>query len=119
MGLGLVFLLGYLALSGRLGGLATMSGEAWLWVLITGVLLAGYVGTWFAALRHAPATVVTSVLVAAAPVTGVLAAASRGEAPDGGVIAGYLLVALAVALVVVAATGRRERIRVDRAAADA
>lgn len=119
MGLGLVFLLAYLAISGRLGGLATLTGEAWMWIAITGVLLAGYVGTWFAALRLAPATVVTSILVAAAPITGLLAAASKGTAPDGAVIAGYLLVVLAVGLVVVAATGRMERIRVDRAAAEA
>ena len=119
MGLGLVFLLGYLAISGRLGGLATLTGEAWMWIAITGVLLAGYVGTWFAALRLAPATVVTSILVAAAPITGLLAAASKGTAPDGAVIAGYLLVVLAVGLVVFVATGRMERIRVDRAAAEA
>ena len=119
MGLGLVFLLGYLAISDRLGGLATLTGEAWMWIAITGVLLAGYVGTWFAALRLAPATVVTSILVAAAPITGLLAAASKGTAPDGAVIAGYLLVVLAVGLVVFAATGRMERIRVDRAAAEA
>ena len=119
MGLGTVFLLGYLAISGRLGGLSTLTGEAWMWIAITGVLLAGYVGTWFAALRLAPATVVTSILVAAAPITGLLAAASKGTAPDGAVIAGYLLVVLAVGLVVFVATGRMERIRVDRAAAEA
>ena len=90
-----------------------------MWIAITGVLLAGYVGTWFAALRLAPATVVTSILVAAAPITGLLAAASKGTAPDGAVIAGYLLVVLAVGLVVFVATGRMERIRVDRAAAEA
>lgn len=119
MGLGTVFLLGYLAMSGRLGGLSTLTGEAWMWIAITGVLLAGYVGTWFAALRLAPATVVTSILVAAAPITGLLAAASKGTAPDGAVITGYLLVVLAVGLVVFVATGRMERIRVDRAAAEA
>ena len=119
MGLGTLFLLGYLAISGRLGGLSTLTGEAWMWIAITGVLLAGYVGTWFAALRLAPATVVTSILVAAAPITGLLAAASKGTAPDGAVIAGYLLVVLAVGLVVFVATGRMERIRVDRAAAEA
>lgn len=103
MGLGLVVLVGYLAVSGRLGGLATISGEAFLWILVTGVLLAGYVATWFSALRYAPATTVTSVLVTAVVVTGVLSSISKGAAPDPRVVLGYLLVLVAAALVVAGA----------------
>lgn len=99
MGLGLVILTGYLAVSGRLGGFGAISGEAWLWVLVTGGLLAGYVATWFGALRLAPATTVTSILVLAAVVTGVLTALNKGTAPDPKVIAGYLLVIAGTALV--------------------
>ena len=62
-----------------LGGLAAIGGEAWLWILVTGALLAGYVATWFAALRRAQATIVTSVLVLAAVVTGALSAAVEGQ----------------------------------------
>jgi len=105
MGLGLVVLVGYLALSGRLGGLGTMSGEALLWVLVTGGLLAGYVSTWFQALRLAPATTVTSILVVGAVGTGVLSGISSGTAPDPRVVAGYVLIIAAVALV--AATAGR------------
>ncbi len=100
MGLGVVFLIGYLALSGKLGGLASIGGTAWLWILVTGGLLAGYVSTWFAALRLAPATTVTSVLVVAAVVTGVLTTISRGTAPDPLVIGGYLLVIAGAGVVV-------------------
>jgi drug/metabolite transporter (DMT)-like permease len=99
MGLGLVILAGYLALSGKLAGLGAISAEAWPWVLVTGGLLAGYVATWFGALRLAPATTVTSVLVVAAVVTGALTALNRGVAPDPRVIAGYLLVIAGTALV--------------------
>jgi drug/metabolite transporter (DMT)-like permease len=119
MGLGVVILVAYLGFSGRLGGLGAMSGEAWLWILVTGGLLAGYVATWFTALRLAEATTVTSILVAAAVVTGVLSAASKGSAPDAGVVAGYLLIVAAVALVVVASTRRIGRFDASRAAADA
>ena len=63
MGVGLVVLVGYLAVSGKLGVLAGLAPTQWGWVLLTGLLLAGYVGTWFAALQRAPASVVTSVLV--------------------------------------------------------
>jgi drug/metabolite transporter (DMT)-like permease len=119
MGLGVFILVAYLAFSGRLGGLGAISGEAWFWILITGGLLAGYVATWFAALRQAEATTVTSILVAAAVVTGVLTAVSRGSAPDAGVVGGYLLIIAAVALVLVASTRRIGRLDASRATADA
>ena len=105
MGLGFIVLIGYLVVSGRLGGLGAIGGEALLWVVVTGVLLAGYVATWLTALRLAPATTVTSVLVAGAVVTGVLSSLSNGTAPDPRVVLGYLLIVVAVALV--AASTRR------------
>lgn len=108
MGLGFVVLLGYLVVSGRLGGLGAISGGALLWVVVTGVLLAGYVTTWFGALRLAPATTVTSILVAGAVGTGVLSSVSSGTAPDPRVVVGYLLIVGAVALVAVNA-GRFSR----------
>jgi drug/metabolite transporter (DMT)-like permease len=80
MGMGSVALLAWLAVRGQLGGLGGMTGEQLAWVLVTGVLLAGYVGTWFAALARAQAVDVTAVLVLAAPVTAGLSAAVNGTA---------------------------------------
>lgn len=117
MGLGFVILVGYLAVSGRLGGLGAISGAALGWVLVTGLLLAGYVATWFGALREAPATIVTSILVAGAVVTGVLSALSNGTTPDPRVVAGYLLIVGAVALVAVTA-GRLRSVDAPRIYAD-
>lgn len=119
MGLGLGVLVAYLALTGRLGGLAAIGGEAWLWVLVTGVMLAGYVATWYGALRLAPATLVTSILVAAAVVTGVLSALSTGSTPDPGVVAGYLLILAGVASVAIVSVRLQGRARVARGAAEA
>ena len=48
------------------------SGSQWSWVLLTGLLLAGYVATWFAALARAQAVDVTAVLVFGAVVTALL-----------------------------------------------
>lgn len=78
MGLGSVVLLGWVAVRGDLGLLTSMTGEQAGWVLLTGALLAGYVGTWFAALQRAPAVDVTAVLVLAAPVTAGLNAMANG-----------------------------------------
>ena len=119
MGLGFVILVGYLAVSGRLAGLGTIGSEAWFWIIVTGGLLAGYVATWYAALRHAEATTVTSILVVAAVVTGVLSSASKGSIPDAGVVAGYLLVIGGAAAVLLASTGRLGRFDAPRAVADA
>ena len=116
MGLGFLVLIGYLAVSGRLAGLGTLSGQALIWVLVTGVLLAGYVATWFAALRFAPATTVTSILVGAAVVTGALSSVSSGKAPDLRAVVGYVLIAVAVALVAAGAS-RFGRSRAPRAVA--
>jgi hypothetical protein len=73
-----------------------------VWVLVTGGLLAGYVGTWFAALRRAPAAVVTSLLVVGAPITAALQGVATGSLPSAAVVGGFLLVTSAVALVVAA-----------------
>jgi drug/metabolite transporter (DMT)-like permease len=94
LGLGLVVLVGYLAVTGKLSAVGAVSAEGWFWVLITGVVLAGYVATWYGALKRAPATVVTSVLVAAAPVTATLTAISSGAMPAPPVALGHGLVLL-------------------------
>ena len=107
MGLGFVILAGYLVVTGRLGILGTLTADAWLWVLITGGMLSAYVITWYSALRLAPATVVTSLLVGAAVITGVLAAATTGKTPSPAVVGGYLLLVAGVVVVSVLATRPR------------
>ena len=107
MGLGFVILIGYLVVSGRMGGLATLTPDAWLWVMITGGMLSAYVITWYSALRDAPATVVTSLLVGAAVITGVLTAATVGKTPSPQVVAGYLLVLAGVVVIGLLATRTR------------
>lgn len=92
LGLGLIVLVGYLAVTGRLAAVGAVSATGWLWILVTGLLLAGYVATWYAALKRAPATVVTSVLVAAAPVTAALTAIGAGTLPAPPVVVGHSLV---------------------------
>ena len=115
MAIGFAILVGYLAISGRLAVLGAMGGEAWLWVLVTGGLLAGYVATWFSALKAAPASMVTSILVAGAVVTGALSSATKGTAPNPGVVSGYLLMVIAVGLLIAVATGRLGHVHVARA----
>lgn len=109
LGIGLIVLIGYLAVSGRLPTVVELSSSQWTWVLATGALLAGYVGTWFAALSRAPAVVVTSVLVIGAPITAALDAIARGALPAPAVVAGHMLIIAAVAMVGVIAWAQARR----------
>ena len=95
MGFGLVVLVGYLAVTGRLGLVAQLGPVQWAWVLGTGVLLAGYVATWYGALQRAPAATVAAVLTLGAPITAGLSAVVNGGVPAAGPLGGYLLMLLA------------------------
>lgn len=75
---GIVLLLGWTLVTGRGAALLGAGTVAWGWALLTGVLLSGYVATWYAALQRAPALDVTAVLVAAAVLTAVLRTAFDG-----------------------------------------
>jgi drug/metabolite transporter (DMT)-like permease len=96
MGIGLIVLAGYVVVTGRLPVMAGLGGLQWSWVVLTGIVLAAYVATWFGALRRAPASIVTSVLVVGAVVTGVLTSVTKGSSPDPTVVAGYVLIVAAV-----------------------
>lgn len=96
MGLGTLLLLAWLAITGRLHALAVLSTEQWRWVALTGVLLTGYVGTWYAALARAPAVDVTAALVSGAVITALLAGTAGSAAIS---VPGVLLIAAGSALV--------------------
>ena len=106
LGIGLIVLIGYVGVTGKLGTLLALDATQWVWVVGTGALLAGYVGTWFAALRFAPASVVTSVLVLGAPITATLASIANGTLPQAQPLAGYVLALLAAGTVAFVATRR-------------
>ena len=109
LGIGLLVLVGYLLVTGRLGGIAALDGAAWAWVGLTGILLTGYVATRLAALRRAPATQVTSILVVGALITAALTAVSRGALPGPVALGGYALVAVGVAGIVAVGLSARRR----------
>jgi drug/metabolite transporter (DMT)-like permease len=100
MGIGLVVLLVILAATGGLADLAPQTAAQWAWIGLTGTMLAGYVATWYAALRRAPATAVTAVLTLGAPITAAVQLVAAGQVPASLALAGYggtVLAALAIA----------------------
>lgn len=93
------------------GGLTSISGVGWShlgWIAVTAVFLAGYVGTWYAALSLAPAVDVTAILVGGAVITAMLRAAATGVPVSSPV--GLVLVTAGVALVFMAANRRSNAI---------
>lgn len=93
MGGGALVMLAYTGATGQFH--LALSPVQWTWLVVTAVLLAAFVSTWYAALRRAPATAVTSVLTLGAPITALLALGA-GRVPSVPQLAGYALVAVAV-----------------------
>lgn len=93
MGTGAVVLVVFVAATGHLGTLTGLTAGQAGWALLTGGLLAAYVGTWMVALSRARAVDVTSVLVASVVVTSLLqlAAGQSGTTPEA---VGLVLVAV-------------------------
>jgi drug/metabolite transporter (DMT)-like permease len=107
LGIGLVVLVGYLGVSGKLQAVAVLTPEQWRWAILTGLLLSGYVATWFGALKRAPASLVTAVIVLGAPVTAALQAVQAGSIAIGPVVLGQLLVLVAGGSLALGAVARR------------
>jgi drug/metabolite transporter (DMT)-like permease len=100
MGIGTALLLAWIAVSGRMGALTGLDREQWKWIVLTGLLLAAYVATWYAALARAQAVDVTAVLVFGAVITALLT-----ELVDGATVStlGIGLVTVGAAIVAVVA----------------
>ena len=88
LGLGVLVLLAWVAISGRWAALAGLSAAGWRWAALTGGILAGYVTVWFVALARAAAVDVTAILVAGAVITGLLNTAVKGAALPTATLAG-------------------------------
>jgi drug/metabolite transporter (DMT)-like permease len=78
MGIGAVVLIGWTAFTGGFAALGALTAVHWGWVMVTGLVLTGYVATWYGALARAHAVDVTAVLAFGAVVTALLETGLRG-----------------------------------------
>lgn len=99
MGGGVVILIGYVLATTRWSEITAAGWHQWSWALATGLLLAAYVGTWYAALARAGAIDVTALLVPGAIITALLQSGSKALVPQW---PGLVLVAAGSALVLLA-----------------
>ncbi len=93
MGFGSLFLLLYLAFTQKLPLVSTMTASGWLWVLVTGAFLYGYVFTFYEGLKTVPASVATAILLLGTVVTTVLELVGNGTVAWQQVVGGCLLLA--------------------------
>jgi len=85
--------------NGSLGAIGAVSLTQIGWVLVTGIVLSGYVASWYAALARAPALDVTSILVVGAVITALLRSVVDGAAVPPPLGLGLVLGGSAVAIV--------------------
>jgi drug/metabolite transporter (DMT)-like permease len=99
MGGGAVILVGYTLATTQWHALAAIGWHQWSWAIATGLILAAYVATWYAALARAGAIDVTALLIPGAIITALHQAGSKALMPQW---PGLLLVAAGGALVLLA-----------------
>lgn len=100
MGGGAVILVGYALATTPWSTIAALGWHQWSWAIGTGLILAAYVTTWYAALARAGAIDVTALLVPGAIITALLQAGSKPLAPQW---SGLLLLAAGGTLMLLAA----------------
>ena len=100
IGGGALLLVVWLAVTGGLADLSTLSATQWAWLVLTGSILTVFVTVWFAAVARAQVIDVAAVLVPGAVITGLIRLAAGGTAAPIQ-IAGWVLMAVAVTALVV------------------
>jgi len=97
LGIGIVFLGAYVLATRRVDELFSLTGEQWIWVFVTGAILAAFVASWYAALARAQAVDVTAVLVFGQIVTSTLTSAATGVSISADVLGLGLILAGVIA----------------------
>lgn len=109
LGVGVVWLLLIGMFTGDTGRLGQLGATGWMWVALTGLVLAAYVACWLGALAEAQAVDVTAVLALAVPITAVL----NSVMEDAPLPSPRVLAVIVVGVVAVAAASWNSRPRLD------
>ena len=98
MGFGSLAMLGFLMVSGRMDTFGSMGSEQWGWIVLTSGFLTVYVVGYYSALKHAPAVLVSSILVLGSVLTSALHAIFSGRSYTPEQVAGFVLILTAAAI---------------------
>lgn len=97
---GSVILFGVVIIQGKAALLTGLSSIQWGWTLLIAVFLCAYVLTWFAALKRAPATIVSSLLVPASLITSTLTLIFQNKSFSSQELASGIFFLIGIALIV-------------------
>jgi drug/metabolite transporter (DMT)-like permease len=114
MSIGSLFLLIYVAATGRLGAIGTLSGRQWSFVVVTGLILLAFTVTAFLALRFASATVATAIPAASPLITTALVVLVPQQGLKPSPVFGLALMTVALAVLFVIGLRQESRSRVQQ-----
>jgi len=75
---GSIFILIFLFITGQMGLIGALNTNQISWVLITGIILFGYVITWYSGLKYVPVSLAAVILLLGAPITTLLSFVQTG-----------------------------------------
>lgn len=93
---GVIIMFGFLSLTGRMGGIFDFGYSGIAWLILSCLLLFGYVTTWYKALKYEKATVMTCVLVFGSLITTMLNSVFVSHALSVEKILGGLIIGLGI-----------------------
>jgi drug/metabolite transporter (DMT)-like permease len=79
MGIGSVFIALFLLFTGGFSTVSSLTTLHWQWVLISGVILFGYVITWYTGLKYINVSTATIILLLGSPITSFLVFIFQGQ----------------------------------------
>lgn len=104
---GALILLCFLIFTGRIENIGKLNILQWTWILNTAILLGGFVISWYAALKRAPASVVTCVLTLGFPITVILNLVFQSAKIDYLQILGLILTIISILIINKIALGQK------------
>ena len=100
MGIGSVFIALFLIFTGGFSTVSTLTALHWQWVLISAVILFGYVTTWYTGLKYIDVSTATVILLLGSPITSLLTFIFQGQPFTQAQMIGSFLLIFGVALAV-------------------
>lgn len=79
MGIGSIFIALVLLFTGGFSAISTLTALHWQWVLISGIILFGYVTTWYTGLKYIKVSTATIILLLGSPITLLLTFIFQGQ----------------------------------------
>lgn len=89
---GSLFILIFLMSAGQLSLINQLTLKQFIWIIVTSIILLGYVITWYTGLKHIPVSQAAVILILGSPITTLLNLISGGSVSPKEIMAGVLII---------------------------